>query len=95
MENKYIKIAEAVGNLYAEKLYSDFTEHPEYLGKNFNWDRFYVLCARVAAASLYMYFSDSEWNKLETGELEDICYKAAEERAKEIVSASSSVGNRA
>lgn len=88
-------MAEAVGNLYAEKLYSDFTKYPEYLGKNFSWDRFYVLCARVAAASLYMYFSDSEWDKLETSELENICYKAAEKRAKEVVSASSSAGIRA
>ena len=84
MEDKYIKMAKAVGNLYAEKLYSDFTKHPEYLGKNFRWDRFHILCGRVAAASLYMYLSDAEWSKLETNEIENVCRKAAEKRAKEI-----------
>jgi hypothetical protein len=53
------KLAE-IGSTYADTMFHEFVEHPEYQGPNFTWDNFPNLAARMATVSVFMYFSDTE-----------------------------------
>jgi hypothetical protein len=53
------KLAE-IGSTYADTMFHEFVEHPEYRGPNFTWDNFPNLAARMATVSAFQYFPETE-----------------------------------
>ncbi len=78
---KYTERARLYGISYAETMYKDFTEHPEYRGLGFNWLLTENAASGLAAASFYGSFNKVP-KKLE--ELKIIVKEAASARWREL-----------
>lgn len=88
MRKQYKKRAKEVGASYADSLYRDFKDHPEYRGVNFSWEVFPNLCGRMANSSLFTFFSDDEWEPMtaeQIDKLKGICYSAAVKKSKKLI----------
>ena len=88
MEQEYIDRAIEVGLGYANELYKDLSD-PKNQGDNFNWQKVFPnMCGRIAKVSLFLCFTDDEYDSIiyeEIGGLEDLAYNTAVKRAKELV----------
>lgn len=54
---KYTERARIYALSYAETLYKEFSEHPEYRGSGFDWQRAVESVSGLAAAGFYMGFA--------------------------------------
>ena len=52
------KLIRDISEAYANNMFDDFYYCPEYKGKNFTWEKFPVMVARIASVSSFMYFID-------------------------------------
>jgi len=88
MEQEYVDRAVEVGLGYAEGMYKTLS-NPKNQGDAFNWQKvFPSMCGEVAEVSLFLCFTDDEYDSMtyeEIGGLEDIASKTAIKRAKELV----------
>ena len=82
---EHINQAKELGISWAEGLYKSWWGHDNVLGPSFRWDEFHIYCGRLAAANLFTCYETSEWYSLPMKDLENICRKSAEKRAKELL----------
>lgn len=74
--------AKLIGIKYADSLFHQFLENPEYRGVNFTWPNFPNMASQLAAASC---FSSFHHNVRNLKSLEEICRKSCKERCEYLV----------
>uniref|UniRef100_A0A6H2A6K4 Uncharacterized protein n=1 Tax=viral metagenome TaxID=1070528 RepID=A0A6H2A6K4_9ZZZZ len=96
MKSFYRKRAILLSEAYAKGMYKDFTEHCEYRGENFSWEKFPDMVANLAKVGLFTCFSDKEWYYLDQDqreELEKYCHNATVRRVKKLIELGGLNGN--
>ena len=71
-----------IGKSYADGLFHEFVENPGYRGPNFSWDEFPDTTVRLATASAFQHFPDSE---VITQEDEDVVAEAARATTNKLI----------
>lgn len=81
MRKRNKEIAIDIGIAWAEDLFKDFSENPEYRGPHFTWKCFPEIAANLAEANCFMSFSYKTRN---FEALKSLCREAAYKKAKEL-----------
>jgi len=83
---KHIEIAEEFGEIFANSMFKDFKDNPDFRGLKFSWQTFPNLVAKLAR--VYLPSSVTWWDKKKQkvkDELEQTAYKTALKKTEKLV----------